>query len=122
MPARSTFGDHSAALPFIASTWRTPSAAALRRMVPTLPGSCSRSSTTVATPGSGCWPLEGRSIRKPIGAGDSSELISGSSASSITTISAACSASSRGPGCSQAEAPTTASAARPPRARKARAR
>ena len=60
MPARSTFGDHSAALPFIASTWRTPSAAALRRMVPTLPGSRSRSSTTVATPGSGCWPLEGR--------------------------------------------------------------
>ncbi len=52
MPARNTFGDHSAAVPLSASTWRTPNAAALRRMLPTLPASCRRSSTTVATAGS----------------------------------------------------------------------
>jgi diguanylate cyclase (GGDEF)-like protein len=48
MPARSTLGDHSAAVPCSASTWPTPKAAALRRMLPTLPASCSRSSTTLA--------------------------------------------------------------------------
>ena len=52
MPARSTLGDHSAAVPCNASTWPTPKAAALRRMLPTLPASCSRSSTTLAACGS----------------------------------------------------------------------
>ena len=47
MPARSTFGDHSAAVPLSAITCAKPNAAALRRMLPTLPASCSRSSTTV---------------------------------------------------------------------------
>ena len=47
MPARSTLGDHSAAVPLSAITCAKPNAAALRRMLPTLPASCSRSSTTL---------------------------------------------------------------------------
>src|SRR5256885_1464980 len=42
MPARSTFWLHSAAVPFRATTWLKPKAAALRRMEPTLPASCTR--------------------------------------------------------------------------------
>ncbi len=40
-------GDHKAALPLTASTCRKPNAQALRKIEPTLPASCTRSSTTV---------------------------------------------------------------------------
>ena len=46
MPARSTLGDQQAAVPAVASTVRMPAAAAVRRMVPTLPGSWMRSRMT----------------------------------------------------------------------------
>ena len=46
MAARRTFGDQRSAQPSPAMIWRTPAAAALRRMVPMLPGSWMRSSTT----------------------------------------------------------------------------
>jgi hypothetical protein len=52
MPARSTLGAHSAAVPLSAITWVKPKAAALRRMEPALPASCRRSSTTLGA--SGC--------------------------------------------------------------------
>ncbi len=39
MPARSTLGDQSAAVPVSAITWLKPKAAALRSKVPALPGS-----------------------------------------------------------------------------------
>ncbi len=42
-PARSTFGDHANAQCFDISTWRTPAAAAVRSIEPTLPGSCTSS-------------------------------------------------------------------------------
>jgi hypothetical protein len=42
-PARSTFGDHAKAHCFDSSTCSTPAAAAVRSMVPTLPGSCTSS-------------------------------------------------------------------------------
>ncbi|ODN28984.1 hypothetical protein BGI28_07660 [Burkholderia contaminans] len=67
MPERSTFDDHAYAVPGAQNTWRTPAAAALRRIEPTLPASCTPSSTTddcVTRSGSGC---AGRSTssRKP---------------------------------------------------------
>ena len=67
----------SAAVPLSASTWRKPKAAALRRIEPTLPASCSRSSTTV-----GCVrlqrpaPAAARST-KPMRAGDSESAHAG---------------------------------------------
>jgi hypothetical protein len=53
---------------------------ALRRMEPTLPASCTRSSTTVATSRLQ-RPARGRSTRKPMPAGDSRPLMSANSAS-----------------------------------------
>jgi hypothetical protein len=46
--ARSTRGDQAWAQPGVSSTSVTPTAAAVRRMVPRLPGSCTPSSTTGA--------------------------------------------------------------------------
>ena len=76
MPARSTLGDHSAAVPFSASTCATPNAAALRRMLPTLPASCSRSSTTVGTSARSGAPARPLDQRSRSSAGDSSVLSS----------------------------------------------
>ena len=44
-PARSTFGDHANAQCFDSSTCATPAAAAERSIEPTLPGSCTSSSS-----------------------------------------------------------------------------
>ena len=48
IPARNTLGDHKAAVPRRAITCWYPNAAALRKIDPTLPGSCTASSTTLA--------------------------------------------------------------------------
>ena len=45
-PARSTLGDQQNAVPALQYTWPMPAAAALRRIEPTLPGSCRLSSRT----------------------------------------------------------------------------
>ena len=98
-PARSTFGDHSAAVPFSAITCAKPNAAALRRMLPTLPASCRRSSTTRAVAGAQRRGAGAVASTKPIGAGDSSVLTLANSASGTTrdSFGAAC-ASSRSAG------------------------
>ena len=82
MPARSTLGDHSAAVPLSAITWRKPKAAALRRMEPTLPASCRRSSTTVGASAASGRRGGQRRARSPWRAGDSSPLRPANSASS----------------------------------------
>ena len=74
MPARSTLGDHSAAVPLSASTCAKPKAAALRRMVPTLPASCRRSSTTRGRVGRQRAGAPARHRRSRCAGGDSSVL------------------------------------------------
>ena len=121
MPARNTLGDHSAAVPFNASTCRKPSAAALRRMVPTLPASCSRSSTTESAPVSmrGCV---GSASSKPICAGDSRPDTVLNSAGETTSTFGAASASARSASSAAATSVISASAGRTPRCTAARAR
>src|SRR5690606_36202305 len=48
IPARNTLGDHACTVPALQNTCFTPAAAALRKMEPRLPGSCTRSSNTDA--------------------------------------------------------------------------
>ncbi len=119
MPARSTLGDHSATVPFSAKTWATPKADALRSTLPTLPGSCRRSSTTLGTCGS-TRVGGGRSITKPTAAGDSSALNPANSGTGTITTFAAPAASSRRRTSCQAASLSTACAAAPPRSRQAR--
>ena len=118
MPARSTFGDQSAAVPLIATTCPKPKADALRRMLPTLPASCSRSSTTLgACASSSPWPAQGST--KPSRAGDSRALSPVISGSGITTTEAAVLAIARDAGVCQPSSVITACAAMPPRCAKA---
>jgi hypothetical protein len=97
----------------------TPKAAALRSTLPTLPGSCRRSSTTVGACGSTCTG-GGRSITMPMAAGDSSALKPANSDAGTTTTLAAPTASSRRRASCQAASLSTACAAAPPRSRQAR--
>ncbi len=120
MPARSTLGDQSAAVPLSAITCWKPKAAALRNTEPTLPASCSRSSTTVGASGS-TTGRSGSSSRKPIGAGDSSPLAAFSSSSSTTTVLPASRDHSTG-ACGQNDSENTATAGVTPRASAARHR
>ncbi|MPM62606.1 hypothetical protein SDC9_109482 [bioreactor metagenome] len=90
MPARSTLALQSAAVPLMAAICVKPKADALRSTEPTLPASCSRSSTTVGAVTSSVF-ASGNAITKPICAGDSRPLMSRSSASAISRFfSAAC--------------------------------
>ena len=119
MPARSTLGDHSATLPRSASTCVTPKALALRRMLPTLPASCRRSSTTVGACGS-IAGLAGTATRNPMGAGDSSPLKALNTGSASTATCGAHSASSRSRASpAQALSAISACSAGRPRARSA---
>ena len=88
MPERKTLGDQSAAVPFNANTCLTPNAAALRKMDPTLPASCKRSSTTVSTAGSMGF-CSGSSNKKPICEGDSKPLMEENKASGKRVITGA---------------------------------
>ena len=65
MAARRTFGDHTSAQSALSTMSRTPEAAALRKMVPILPGSCTRSSTT-QSPSSGSFAADGSLISATI--------------------------------------------------------
>ncbi len=65
IPARNTLGDHASAQPLPKTTVPTPAAAALRKTVPTLPGSCTPSKTT-QSPLSGKVPASGISISASI--------------------------------------------------------
>jgi hypothetical protein len=94
MPARSTLGDQSDAVPSRAITWPKPKAAALRRMAPTLPASCTRSRTTLAASPRIAGDA-GKGTTKATGAGVSSEPSSAIAASATTTVAAAASASGR---------------------------
>ena len=120
MPARSTLGEPSAAVPVMAATCVKPKAAALRRMEPTLPASCTRSSTTVgASTASASAP--GQSSTKASGAGDGRPLMWCIRASSMTIVLiAACAYSTGARG--QNDAESTARAGRRPRASAARHR
>ena len=120
-PARTTLGDHSAAVPLMASTWRTPKAAALRRMAPTLPASWSRSSTTLAAPAS-MTGAAGRVSSAPICAGDSSPLRPLNSVAGTTRARGADSASAASGASCMAASVSTTSAGFQPRCNAARNR
>ncbi|OIQ64067.1 hypothetical protein GALL_543850 [mine drainage metagenome] len=118
MAARNTLGDHSAAVPLSATTCCMPRADALRKIVPTLPASCNRSSTTVRTPA--CTTACAlHSTTKPIWAGDSSPLMLLNRLLDTTATFAARSAQSRHIGCAQACSVITHCAGTMPRARQA---
>ena len=120
MPARSTLGDHSSAVPVSAAICVKPKAAALRSMEPTLPASCTRSSTTVGAPASSAG-AGGSGSTKASGAGDGRPLTAAIRASVITTFLIATCANSAGAK-GQNDSENTASSGRQPRVSAARHR
>ena len=92
-----------------------------RKMEPTLPASCSRSSITVGM-SARSGVRGGCSINAPIEAGDSSVLSSLNSASGSSSTRCAPAARPRSAGCDQADSDTSTCSSGRPRARQARSR